>query len=234
MNIVLDLIVVLIVVIFAFVGKRRGFVKTFFSFFGGVISFILSSIFAGPIGRFLGDSIILPVLKKYFLSAFAREIENQTQGFNFVALPEKAKVLLERFQITEEKIQSFSIGAEESALSAAEKIADSVLPPMAESIGNTLAYITLFVLFCFVIRVFVKMFNLVDKLPFIHFSNHFFGLFAGILWGVLIAALFSTLIVLLEPTLADSSVLVLRSIDTDKTYLVKILSSAEIIFSLIS
>ncbi len=228
MNIIWDLILIGIIVLFAFIGKIRGFVKTFFSFFGSVISFVLASVFARPLGLFLSEKAILPVLKKYFITVFTEKAGEEMQKFDFYSLSESSRELLLRFQISEEKLDAFSVNAEDTILSAAEKMADSVLTPVAESLGYALSYILLFILLSFAIRILVKVFNLVDKLPIIHFSNHFLGLLVGILWGLFIAFLVSNLLALVEPMFFDSKFDLLRNFNMEKTYLVRWLSTADV------
>ncbi len=180
MNILLDLLVILIVVLFAFVGKTKGFVKTFFGFFGSIISFIFASVFAKPIGTFLSEKAIFPVLKKYFLATLSEKAGEKIHTFDYQSLSETAKEFLLRFQISEEKVQSFSISAQDSFAEAGEKMAETVLTPFSESIGYAIAYITLFIVFSIAIRILVKVFNLFDKLPIIRFSNQpCFMLFFG-------------------------------------------------------
>lgn len=228
MNIILDLLVILIVVLFAFIGKTKGFVKTFFGFFGSIISFIFASVFAKPIGTFLSGKAIFPVLKKYFLATLSEKAGEKIQTFDYQSLSETAKEFLLRFQISEEKVQPFSISAQDSFVEAGEKMAETVLTPFSESIGYAIAYITLFIVFSIVIRILVKVFNLFDKLPIIRFSNHFLGLIVGVLWGVLIAFLFSNLLALAEPVFFDSKYDLINCIDIEKTFLVKYLSSFEV------
>ena len=227
MNIILDLIVLGLIVLFAWLGKTRGFVKTVFSFFGSLLSFLLASFFAKPIGAFVSEKALFPAMKAYFVKVFTENIEFPDSLFDFSQLSESSKAILENFQITEDKLSQFSIQAEDSFVTGINKMADSVLAPISEAVAYAISYFVLFLLFSLAIKILVRVFNLFDKLPLIHFSNHFFGLIVGLLWGLLIAFLVSNLLSLVEPMLFDGTGSFWNQIDLDKTILIKWFSSGD-------
>ena len=65
MNFVVDLILVLIVAVCAWYGHKKGFILSFFNFFGGLISFVLGSFLARPLGAFVSDSVLKPFMTDY-------------------------------------------------------------------------------------------------------------------------------------------------------------------------
>lgn len=58
----LDLITVLIIVISAFLGRKRGFIRTFFNLFGTLVAYLAASILSKPIGSWIAKVFLEPSL----------------------------------------------------------------------------------------------------------------------------------------------------------------------------
>ncbi len=230
MNLICDTLIFLLIIICALIGKKRGFIKTFFGFFGSLIAFIFSSIAAKPIGEFFSEKLFFPALKKYFLESLSQKASLATESVDLSALPEPCLDFLQRFGFSENDLSEFLSNQAASGSLALENLADTVIKPIADSVGHAVALIVLFVLSAVAIRILVKILDLVSKLPFLNFSNQTLGLVAGILWGLLLSVILSSLLVALEPAIRGSENAFLASFDSAQTYLVQFFSSLHLLF----
>lgn len=228
MNIILDLLILLVIVVSALIGKKRGFIRTFFSFFGSLISFVLSSVLARPVGSFLSEKWIEPAIRQYFMDSFLERAGSDAQGVDFAALPDACKELLQRFDFGEQDLAAFFAEAQEAGANTLERIASAVAEPISGSIGYAVALFVLFIVISLVVRVLVKALDLLSKLPFLNFSNHTLGLLAGIAWGVVLAVMLSSVLTLVEPMMQGSEIDFLQKFNSEKTFLVRFFSSFDI------
>ena len=143
----LDIITVLIIVISAFLGRKRGFIRTVFNLFGTLVAYLTASILSKPIGAWIAKVFIAP-------------------SFGMMIAEKKAPQYAE-----------YSL----------EMLASYVSAP----IGMMIAFVLLFVGVYVLLRLAVRFFDLVAKLPILNFSNRTLGLVAGLLWGLVLAVLFS-------------------------------------------
>lgn len=221
MNLLCDTLVLALIVICAMIGKRKGFIKTFFGFFGSLIAFVFSSVAARPLGKLLSEKMIFPALRKYFIEALTQK----ANSMELSALPEDALSFLEQFHFSKADLESFLANQASFGKEAIESLADTVIKPISDSVGHAVSLILLFAILAIVIRILVKVLDLISKLPLLNFSNQTLGLLAGVLWGVLLSVLFSSVLRLTEPILQGSATPFLSSFDYEKTYLVKLFAS---------
>lgn len=222
MNILFDILIVLIVLLSALVGKKRGFIKTFFGFFESVLSFVIASFLARPIGSFLCDRFLEPAILKYFVRAFLKTSGEISSEISFDTLSKASQEFLLRFRIDGEIFNSFFSKAGESVSESLENVFMVIAEPISKSISYAIAFFALFIVISFLLRIVIKLADLVSKLPFLNFSNHFLGLVAGLLWGIVLAFAFSYLVVLIEPFLQSTEIF--RNYSTEDTVILKLLS----------
>lgn len=224
MSFLFDLALVAVIVLFAFIGKKRGFIKSFFSFFGSLISFFLSTLLAHPVGDFLAEKLISPALERIFVSRLSEAVGGAS-NVDFSDLSEAGRQVLSTFGISADEAASFvAAKADEVGESAVDALAAHVVAPISEAVGFALAFVLLFVIFSVVIRILVSVLNLIAKLPFLNFSNRTLGLLVGAVEGLFIAVLLSELLFLSEPYLQGSDMPVLSGISLTETYLARFLS----------
>ena len=233
MNMIFDALILLVIILSAWIGKKRGFIKTFFDFFGSLISFILASVLAKPVGSFLSEKYFEPAVRRFFVDAFLEKAGTDAQSIDFSALPEPCKELLQRFQFSSADLEKVVSDTKETGADLLDRIASSVAGPIASAIGYAVAVFGLFLIFLFVLRLLVKLLDLIAKLPGLNFSNRSLGLLAGVALGLVLAVLLSSLIVLSEPLICKSEYAFLQSFDSKKTVLVRFFSSFDFLHRLI-
>ena len=230
MNIIFDLIVLSVILLSFWFGKKNGFVKTFFGFVGSVAAFVLSAAFAKPVGTFLSNRLVFPVMEKYFLNALSQNMGTAVENLNFHELPDSCNVVLSRFGVTadmiEQKIISEGVSAGEEVLTLAS---DFVVRPLSESVSYAIAYFGLFIILGIAIRIVVKALDLVAKLPILNFSNKALGSIMGIIWGLFLAIFIAGGLKYLQPWMQGNEVEFLNGFDVEKTYLIRILSKIDLL-----
>lgn len=230
MNLIFD---VLVLVVFSFClwhGHKSGFIKSFFGLFGSIAAFIASSLFARPIGTFLGEKVISPVMEKYLLTALSERIGTAAENLDFSALPPSCNDILSRFGVSAEGINEM-LTVENSAMgqSAVEQISEAVIRPVSVSVGYAIAYIVLFIVLSVAIRFAVKALDLVAKLPVLNFSNKALGIVMGAAWGLFLAIILSGVLLYLEPAMKGSEYEVLNTFDVEQTYLIRFFSKIDLL-----
>ncbi len=230
MNLLADFFIILIIILCALIGKKRGFIKTFFGFFGNVAAFILSSVFSKPVGTFLSSKVFYPFFKNYFLDSLKENLGDS--ALDFVALPEEAEAILSRFGTGTEEIRAYLDQISPSAEETTEVVSQWILEPIATSIGVAVAFLLLFVVLTVAIRILVKVLDLISKLPLLNVSNCFLGLLAGVLQGAFLAVLIANVLTLVEPALAGAENEFLRSFHMENTYLARYLAKLDLFWFL--
>ncbi len=72
MNIICDVLLVLVIVLCAFFGRRKGFVKTFFDLFGTILAFFAAFFLNKPFAAFLSEKIFHPPLSNRFTESLRK------------------------------------------------------------------------------------------------------------------------------------------------------------------
>ncbi len=229
MNFLFDLVLILIIVLCTFIGKKRGFIKTFFGFFGSVIALVLSSIFSRPVGAWLADSFFSPSLSKFFLNSIGENV-GSVEFVDFAKLPNSVQHILEKFGTDSEKISEFVSEQSDMAQQQLQNaVVEYVVNPIATAVGQAVAFVILFIVLTIGIRILVRALNLIAKLPFLNLSNRFLGAGIGFLWGLLIAVILACVLAACAPALQNSALF--SDFDPDKTIFVKLFSKLNLFFS---
>jgi hypothetical protein len=192
-----------------------------------LIAFVFSSVAAKPFGSFLSTKIIFPSLRNYFIESLKQKVDS----IELATLPEEGLGFLEQFHFSKEDLQQFISSQASSGEEVLENLADTIVKPVSDSVGHAIALVLLFIACALVIRILVRVLDLISKLPILNFSNQTLGLFAGILWGVLLSVFLSSVLQLIEPVLQGSENQFLSTFEFEKTYLVQLFSSFDFLCS---
>ena len=223
MSFAVDLILVLIVIVCAFLGYRKGFILSFFNFFGGLISFLLGSIFAKPVGVYISDSFLKPIMNNYFSKVFREYFADRvSESGNGEVLP-SAVDFFQDYGLDHSSLQTIFQNAKNDVDEFIDSAVSAVSNPLAESVGYGIALILLFVVLFVFFRYVIKIFDLVAKLPVLNFANRSLGFLFGVSFGILLVIVFVALLISLEPFLQSSELPFLSSFSIEKTHLAKYL-----------
>ena len=202
LTIILNVVMIIAILIPAVRGYIRGFVKMALHLFRFVIAFILSAIFAKPIGALLKEKWLGDKFYNTIYEALHSSLEEITNGESMAnALPGGIRSILETFGI--------DVGAEaESALANGEKTLESfslsISDKLSSVVGAAIGFIAVFLVSLLVLALFSGILSaIVEKLPLIGTLNKLLGFVFGALIGVIVAWLVAQLLVTLLVTFTD-------------------------------
>ncbi len=187
MGFILDIIFVLLVVLFAFISAKKGFVRTLLEAIGLVASMLLSVWLAGIISNFLLNSLIMPNLESLIASSLEGAGNNVTQN-----LPAGVKTLLALSGVGDDFVSSaLSTGAHSATLVICESIT-----PFITNVVRTIAIICLFTVLSIVFKFSAKKANSLFNATMLSKVNIFLGAVLGSIKGFAFAVLFCVLVAL--------------------------------------
>ncbi len=230
MNIFCDLLILAFFLLCVFLGYKRGFIKTFFGFFGKVIAFVLTAITAKPLAGYVSGHIFYPFLKEKFLADLTEKTGQTVASLDFSDLPEICQEILARFGTdTASLSEHLAKITVEGGESVAETASLWVVKPFADSLSYSVSFLALFLLFSIAIRILTKVLNLVSKVPGLNFSNRLLGIAAGVLEGLLLSVLISFVLSLAEPAIQGNENEWIRSFSLEQTHLVKLFAKFNVL-----
>ena len=197
MGILVDIILVAIVVISAFLGYKKGLVELGAKLIAGLVAIILTLIIFKPIGNV--------IIKN---TSIDEKIEN-------VILENTKNFIDENSQVSDNKyIQSASDNA-------VTEVKENILPEQARNIAVNVVYVAsaiiIFIVSKIVLSIIITLANAVASLPILKQFNEI----GGLLYGIIRGAVISFIIILIIGTVAKMNPNGTVSKDVESTILVK-------------
>lgn len=197
MGILIDIILVAIVVISAFLGYKKGLVELGAKLIAGLVAIILTLIIFKPIGNV--------IIKN---TSIDEKIEN-------VILENTKNFIDENSQVSDNKyIQSASDNA-------ATEVKENILPEQARNIAVNVVYVAsaiiIFIVSKIVLSIIITLANAVASLPILKQFNEI----GGLLYGIIRGAIISFILILIIGTVAKMNPNGTLSKDVENTFLVK-------------
>ena len=197
MGIVIDIILVLIVALSAFLGYKKGLVELGAKLFAGIIAIVITLIIYKPVGNI--------VIKN---TSIDEKIEN-------TILEKTTNVIDENSKVSDNKyIQNASDNA-------ASQVKEEILPEQARNIAVNVVYgataLILFIVTKIVLSIVISLANAVASLPILKQFNEIGGLLYGLVRGTII----SFVLILVIGTVAKLNPNGSLSKKVENTYLLK-------------
>ena len=194
MGIVIDIILVLIVALSAFLGYKKGLVELGAKLFAGIIAIVITLIIYKPVGNI--------VIKN---TSIDEKIEN-------TILEKTTNVIDENSKISDNKY------IQDASDNAVSQVKEEVLPEQARNIAVNVVYgataLILFIVSKIVLSIVISLANAVASLPILKQFNEIGGLLYGLVRGAIISFVLIGTVAKLKP---DGS---LRK-NVESTYLLK-------------
>lgn len=188
MSILIDIAVIALIAVFAFIGYRKGLVKTLLNFAGVFIALIAAFYIASPLSSFVFDTFFIDRIHNGVNKAIVNSAADTVTGA-VAAVPDYIKKGAKALDINVEKVISDS--DPESGVSFAEDVAETITQKVARPIVTRLLAIILFIILFVLLRVLIKVIanalNLVARLPGLNLANRTLGAVIGFAEGLLIA-----------------------------------------------
>ena len=197
MGIVIDIILVLIVALSAFLGYKKGLVELGAKLFAGIIAIVITLIIYKPVGNI--------VIKN---TSIDEKIEN-------TILEKTTNVIDENSKISDNKY------IQDASDNAVSQVKEEVLPEQARNIAVNIVYVAtaliLFIVSKIVLSIVISLANAVASLPILKQFNEI----GGLLYGLVRGAIISFVLILVIGTIAKLNPNGSLSKNVESTYLLK-------------
>lgn len=181
---ILDIVLVLILLISAYMGYKRGFIRTLASFIGKFIAMTLAYFYYKPFQKLLTeltgmDGYVLEKVKRSLVALGGHAAESSVAGSDIDAL---GKMPLP--DVLKDKMADY-------LKQSANSLGNSVAQTISDFVMSLLAFFLLFLLIAIAISILVRVLNLVAKLPVLNAFNRVGGvLFSLITTYIILTILF--------------------------------------------
>lgn len=197
MGIVIDIILVLIIALSAFLGYKKGLVELGAKLFAGIIAIVITLIIYKPVGNI--------VIKN---TSIDEKIEN-------TILEKTANVIDENSKISDNKY------IQDASDNAVSQVKEEVLPEQARNIAVNVVYVAtaliLFIVSKIVLSIVISLANAIASLPILKQFNEI----GGFLYGLVRGAIISLVLILVIGTIAKLNPNGSLSKNVESTYLLK-------------
>ncbi len=197
MGIVIDIILVLIVALSAFLGYKKGLVELGAKLFAGIIAIVITLIIYKPVGNI--------VIKN---TSIDEKIEN-------TILEKTTNVIDENSKISDNKY------IQDASDNAVSQVKEEVLPEQARNIAVNVVFVAtaliLFIVSKIVLSILISLANAVASLPILKQFNEI----GGLLYGLVRGAIISLVLILVIGTIAKLNPNGSLSKNVESTYLLK-------------
>ena len=197
MGIVIDIILVLIVALSAFLGYKKGLVELGAKLFAGIIAIVITLIIYKPVGNI--------VIKN---TSIDEKIEN-------TILEKTTNVIDENSKISDNKY------IQDASDNAVSQVKEEVIPEQARNIAVNVVYVAtaliLFIVSKIVLSIVISLANAVASLPILKQFNEV----GGLLYGLVRGAIISFVLILVIGTIAKLNPNGSLSKNVESTYLLK-------------
>lgn len=195
MAIAIDLVLLIVILLFVFLGYRKGALATLISLVGGIAAVFLALLLAAPIGNALADRYVAPALKAPICEVLT---ENVTGELSPSALmsdpPEELEGLISALDL--------SAADFEGVQHLPDALADAIARPAASTLCFAVSFLALFFLFSVLVRILISLAKKFNKIPVLGTANRVIGLLLGLIHGLLLAWALACGIHLLMPYLS--------------------------------
>lgn len=235
MNIIIDIILIAIIAVSAFLAAKKGFIGTLFSLAGTLIAIVLSIVLCNPVSGFIDDNFVKPAVKQYIVSA----IDNSSAGKSYdeaissidvaskvESMPETLKKVLELADIDTNEIVNKASAVTANTVQAKDNLINNIASPISATISRVIALVGLFIVLSIALwvvsRLLTAIFNLI---PVGKSLNKFGGMLFGLARGLIIVFVISTLFVAVSRSVDPESNNLFSQKTIEKTVVLKGVSS---------
>lgn len=189
---VLDVIVILIIIVTAVLGYRHGFVRTMLQLISGVAAFFLAFSLSALVANFTFDNLIQQPIHNRIESAWtetvadgaAHTLAEKAESVR-AALPSFIQTMVDTDTLTDGI--RHSIGNGDTAASVADYLTTDLLRPIVVGLLRILAFLLLFIVSFYLLRLLGKLIQPLVKLPLIRQTDKLLGTSLGLAKGALFA-----------------------------------------------
>lgn len=186
--VIMDIVVGAVVLLFAFLGWKQGFVKTLASLVIVVIAVIGAAIVAGtfadPVTR-----LVAPVIQEAVEDRAKEALTEETGIYDMDRIAGSADEILQLIGIDADARQELAQRAEETIAQTGQTVVTAVVESLTRSVVYVLLFVLGFLLLLILLHILFAAMDLVAKLPVLSAMNAFGGAVLGFLKGGLVVFL---------------------------------------------
>ena len=186
MNILIDLILTIIILIFVIVAYKKGFIASLLDFLGTIIAWIASINLSEFLSLWLYNTFVKTPITDYVYLKLTESANTAAESL-VASIPEFIYTAATTFGIDINSIISSNSGLEIDT--AVSSITSGIVEPIITILIRIIVAILLYIIFAFFIKMLSKLFKNVNKIPIVGSLNKFLGIVLGLLKGALIAML---------------------------------------------
>ena len=219
MNIILDLIVIAIIVIFALISAKRGFVRTLIEIVGFILVIIIANTASTPLADLTYDKAVEP--------AIIKSIEGmQLESGNIANLEAEGLPAIVQSVLGEEAIADFQQNITQNInsgiSSAATNASQTVIKPLIINILSMLYVVIISVVLLFVVGILANLINKLFSFSVVGKINSSLGAVLGAVKGIIISMIVCTLITLIV-SLTENGFLIFTEEAINNSFIFKLL-----------
>ena len=207
----LDVIIVLIFVLFAISGAKKGFIKSICGIVVTIASILIAMNLSAPVAEFFRDSVVYEQLTDNLHGKIEEYIsdamDEQKLSELLSDIPEGVSVLLAGFGTDADTVsEKYAEMVKNGETDIAQKLSDYVVEPAAKTISDALAVLAVFLASVIVLNIVVMLLDLVFKLPVLNFANKLGGFVMGAVIGLLVSFVFCAAVNIAMPYLPGAGI----------------------------
>ena len=223
MSIVLDLIVIAIIALMAFISAKRGFVRVAVEAAGFVAAIMLSLSLSVTAADFTYQKVIEPAIISSVKNA-ATQTTNSAADDVWNSLPEFVRKNADKFGISKESVTNgITEDIDSSATEIVTSISQKTIKPMAVGILKTLYSVILMLVLMILVKFLARVINRLFSRSLVGKVNKALGGTFGAIKGIIIAWLFCAVISLLV-SITKNGIWIFNAENIDKTFIFKFLT----------
>ncbi|MBP3685767.1 MAG: CvpA family protein [Clostridia bacterium] len=211
-----DLILLVLIGLFAFIGYKKGALATLISLVGGIAAVFLALFLAKPLAAPVSENLVYDAVKAPIEESIVAFAEENGGTVDLVTEPPKELQAI---------LDTFSIDLKLPAADAnvPEKIAETIARPASETISFALVFLVLFFVFSIAVRILIRLAQKFNRIPLLGSANRALGLVLGGVRGLFFAWALASAFHLMLPGLAVSEGNLLYGFEETSTLLYRFL-----------
>lgn len=224
MHFVIDLILLAIIAIIAFMTAKQGFVRAAVSAIGFIVAIMVAFSLSTPLAQITYEKAIEPAIVN---SVSEGTVDNTSTAIDKVweSMPKVITNNASNFGISKESLEkTISQSAKNDAQTIVTDLSKKVVSPLVVGILKTVYAVILVFVLSFVVKILAKLLNKMFSFSVVGKFNTFLGGVLGIFKGLSSAVVLSEAILLLT-SLTKNGIWIFNSANIDKTILFKFLTN---------
>lgn len=206
MWLILDLVIILVIALYAVSGAKKGLIKALCGIGVTIVSLIIAVNFHSPLAAYFRSTLIYEQLTENLSNKVETYVKDNTDSQSFSEFindaPEGVDIILKGFGTSLEDLSAkMDAMIESGETNLAAGLSDYIVKPAAKMLSNALSIIVMFIASLIVLNLALLLLDLIFKLPVLNFANKFGGFIAGAAIGLLISFVVCAVINIALPVL---------------------------------